>query len=124
VFPGFGSGPSRQDRGMTEEPGLDLHEWQTEMAELQEQLEDSPEEALPDLADLVERIMVERNLLAETGDPVTAEGDDRELIDRYRSGRETATLAEAGSADPGDVAAAIDNLREVFDSLIAERGAP
>ena len=109
---------------MTEEPGLDLHEWQTEMESLQEQLEESPEEALPDLADLVERIMVERGLLAETLEPVTAEGDDPELIDRYRSAREIATLAEAGAAAPGDVADAINNLREVYDQLIVERGAP
>jgi hypothetical protein len=109
---------------MSAEPGLDLHEWQTEMEALQEQLEEAPEEALPDLADLVERIMVERKLLTETREPVTAEGYDPDLIDRYRAGREIATLAEAGDAAPGDVANAINNLREVYDELIVERGAP
>ena len=109
---------------MSEEPGLDLHEWQTEMEALEEQLEDSPEEALPDLADLVGRIMVGRKLLTPTHEPVTAEGNDPELIDRYRAAREIATLAEAGDAAAGDVADSINSLREVYDELIVERGAP
>lgn len=108
----------------TPEPGLDLHEWRTEMASLQEQLEDSPEEALPELADLVARIMVERGLTAENREPVVAAGTDPELIDRYRAAREIATLAEAGDADPGDVADSINNLRELFDHLLVEHGAP
>ena len=108
----------------TPEPGLDLHEWQTEMASLQEQLESSPEEALPDLVDLVERIMVERHLLSETGEPVTAESNDPELLDRYRSARTIATLAEAGNAEPGDVADAVNNLLELYGELILDHGAP
>lgn len=108
----------------TPEPGLDLHEWQTEMESLQEQLEDSPEEALPDFADLVERIMIERGVLAENGESVTEEVRDPEVTERYRAAREIATQAEAGDAAPGDVADAINNLRELFDFLVVERGAP
>jgi hypothetical protein len=108
----------------TPEPGLDLHDWQTQMALLNEQLEDSPLEALPELADLVERIMVERRIIDEAGEPVTEQILDPEVIDRYRSAREIATLAEAGDADPGDLADAINNLRELFDGLVVEHGAP
>ena len=108
----------------TPEPGLDLHAWQTEMEQLQEQLEDSPLEALPEFADLVERIMVERGVLSETREPIAEESNDPEVIDRYRAAREIATLAEAGTADPGDLADAINNLREVYDYLVVERGAP
>jgi hypothetical protein len=108
----------------TPEPGVDLHEWQTEMESLQEQLEDSPEEALPELADLVGRIMVERGAVNENHEPVAAEGTDPEVIDRYRAAREIATLAEAGDAVPGDVADSINNLRELFDYFVVERGAP
>jgi hypothetical protein len=108
----------------TPEPGLDLHEWQTEMEQLNEQLEDSPLEALPELADLIQRIMIEREILTENGEPVTEESRDPELVDRYRSAREVATQAEAGDADPGDLADAINNLRELFDHLVVERGAP
>lgn len=108
----------------TPEPGLDLHEWQTEMASLQEQLEDSPEEALPELADLVARVMVGRGLVTEDHEPVAAEGTDPEITDRYNAAREIAILAETGDADPGDVADSINNLRELFDHLLVERGAP
>ena len=106
------------------EPGLDLHDWQTQMEALQEQLEDSPEEALPDLADLVERMLVERDVLVETHEPVTEQTRDPEITERYRSAREVATRAEAGDADPGDVADAINNLRELFDQIAVERGTP
>jgi hypothetical protein len=108
----------------TPEPGLDLHDWQTQMELLNEQLEDSPLEALPELADLIQRIMVERGILAEDGEAVTEQIVDPEVIDRYRAAREIATLAEAGDADPGDLADAINNLRELFDGLVVERGAP
>jgi hypothetical protein len=108
----------------TPEPGLDLHDWQTQMEQLDEQLKDSPLEALPEFADLIERIMVERSILTETGEPVTAENRDPEIVDRYRSAREIATLAEAGDADPGDLADAINNLRELYEYLVDERGAP
>jgi hypothetical protein len=108
----------------TPEPGLDLHEWQTQMELLNEQLKDSPLEALPDFADLIEQIMVERGLLTETREPVTTAGDDPEIIDRYLAAREIATLAEAGDADPGDLADAINNLREVYEFLVTERGTP
>ena len=106
------------------EPGLDLHDWQTQMEALQEQLEDSPEEALPDLADLVERMLVERDVVVETRDPVTESTRDPEVIERLRAAREVATRAEAGDADPGDVADAINNLRELFDEIVVGRGAP
>ena len=108
----------------TPEPGLDLHDWQTQMEQLNEQLEDSPLEALPEFADLIERIMVERSILTETGEPVTEENRDPEIVDRYRAAREIATLAEAGDADPGDLADAINQLRELYEFLVVERGAP
>ena len=108
----------------TPEPGLDLHDWQTQMELLNEQLEDSPLEALPELADLIERIMVERGILSENGEAVTELIRDPEIIDRYTAAREIATQAEAGDADPGDIADAINNLRELFDGLAVERGAP
>ena len=97
----------------TPEPGLDLHEWQTERESLQEQLEESPEEALPDLAGLVGRMLDAR-----------AAGDDPELRERYDPACETARRAEGGDADPGDVADAINSLSELFDTLVVQQGAP
>ena len=106
----------------TPEPGLDLHEWLTAREQLQPALEDDPAGALPELAELVHELLAARGY--DLGETATAAGDDRELVDRYRAARETATLAEGGRADPGDVADAVNELGEVFDELAVERGAP
>lgn len=39
------------------EPGLDLHEWETRWAELQEALSEDPAGALPEACDLVEETL-------------------------------------------------------------------
>jgi hypothetical protein len=105
-----------------QEPGLDRHEWETELQSLEDDLRDDPESGLPQLADLVERMLVERGFTPE--DPVASDGADPEILASYRAARETATLAERGDVDPGDVGDAIEQLRAVFDYLVAERSAP
>ena len=105
------------------EPGLDRHDWESELETLEPGLRDAPAEALPDLGDLVERLLAERGY--EVGDPVAEEGADPDVVGEYRSARETADRCERGEAvDPGDVAAAVNGLRAVFDHLVAERSAP
>jgi hypothetical protein len=94
------------------------------MQQLELELEESPLEALPELADFIEQIMIERKFLTETGEKVTEENRDPEIIDRYLAAREIATLAEAGDADPGDIADAINQLRELYAYLVVEYGAP
>jgi hypothetical protein len=106
------------------EPGLDRHEWESEWQSLEEQLADAPAEALSDVDDLVERMLVDRGY--SVADPVAREGDDREIVAEFQAAREIARLVEAGSDDvsPGDVAAAVNGYRAIFDYLIAERGTP
>jgi hypothetical protein len=106
------------------EPGLDRHEWESEWQSLEEQLADAPAEALTDVDDLVERMLVERGYAVD--DPVARDGDDREIVAEFLAAREIARLVEAGSADvsPGDVAAAVNGYRAIFEYLIAERSAP
>jgi hypothetical protein len=102
------------------EPGLDRHEWESEMASLEDDLRDEPARALPELADLVGRILTERGYALD--EPITREGDDPEIVSTYLSAREVADRCEVGDgADPGDVADAIDGLRAVYDTLIAGR---
>jgi hypothetical protein len=102
----------------TPDPGLDRHEWETEYASLDAAMHDDPEQGLPELADLVERMLRERGL--DPDEP----GNDREIVAEYRSARELSDLAERGDADPGDVAAAIQSLRTIFETIVAERSAP
>jgi hypothetical protein len=103
------------------EPGLDKHMWVSEMDALEEQLGENPAEALPELDDLVAR------MLEETGydltDPVVREGDEREIVAEFLAAREITRLDERGNDEigPGDVAAAINGYRAVYDFLVSTR---
>jgi hypothetical protein len=98
------------------EPGLDRHEWETEWQALEEQLAGGPVETLPARDALGSRI----------DDPVAREGDDRELVAEYLAAHETTRLVDEGSdgVSPGDVAAAVNGYRAIYEYLIAERSAP
>jgi hypothetical protein len=106
------------------EPGLDRHEWESEWQALEEQLADAPAEALTAVDDLVERMLAERGY--SVTDPVTQEGDDREIVAEFLAAREITRLVEEGSEDvsPGDVAAAVNGYRAIFEYLIEERSTP
>ena len=106
------------------EPGLDRHEWESQWQALEEQLQDSPAEALPELDDLIERMLEERGYSVE--DPVAREGDDREIVSEFLAAREITQLLEERPDDvsPGDIAAAVNGYRAVYEYLLAERSAP
>ena len=105
------------------EPGLDRHDWESEFEALEPELRDSPRDALPELADLVERMLVERGV--DVRDPVVREGDERSFVAEYLTGREIADRVERGEdVDPGDVGAAVQALRELYEFVLAERRSP
>ena len=106
------------------EPGVDRHEWESEWQALEEQLADSPADTLPELDELVGRMLAARGFTID--DPAAAEGEEREVVAEFLAARETTTRVEAGADDvsPGDVAAAVNGYRSVYDHVIAERGAP
>jgi hypothetical protein len=66
-------------------------------------------------------------MLEESGyeltDPVVAEGDEREIVAEYLAAHEVVDAVELDSDEvsPGDVAAAINGYRAVFDHLVATR---
>ena len=107
-----------------DEPGLDRHEWESEWQTLEEQVADAPSEALGDLDNLVARMLEVRGYAVS--DPVAREGDEPEVVAEFLAARETKQLVEEGSEDvsPGDVAAAVNGYRNVFQHLLAERSAP
>lgn len=87
------------------DPGLDLHEWETRWAELEEALSEDPAGALPEACDLVEETL-----------GLDYVSDELELS--YRAAREVADALERGEdVDPGDIAAAIENLRAVREAV-------
>jgi hypothetical protein len=107
----------------TPEPGLDLHEWVSELEALEPELEDAPADALPELHDLVSRMLAERGY--DVTDAVADDGEDPEILAEFRAAHETTRAVERGDdVGPGDVAAAVNGYRAVFDYIAAERPAP
>jgi uncharacterized protein YhaN len=106
------------------DPGLDRHEWESELRALEAELEDAPAEALSELADLVERMLEARGYDLE--DRVAREGEDREVVAEYRAAREISDAVERGDggAAPGDVAAAVNGLRSLAELVLDARRAP
>jgi hypothetical protein len=101
------------------EPGLDRHEWETEWEQLEPLVVDSPAEALPELDDLVRRMIVESGYPLETDDPVDDEGIDPEVLGSYRAAHEVRLLLDRGEDfDPGDVGQAIGLYREIYQHLL------
>ena len=103
------------------EPGLDRHEWETEWATLEPLVVDSPGEALPELDDLIERMMVARGY--PTTEDLGRESAEPEVVAEFLEARRIARLADAGeTVDPGDVGAAITAYRSLYEFLLSEPG--
>jgi hypothetical protein len=68
-------------------------------------------------------MLTERGFAIE--DAVADDGDDPEILAEFRAAREiTSRLDRAEDVGPGDVAAAVNGYRAVYDFLISERSAP
>jgi hypothetical protein len=104
------------------EPGLDLHEWATRWSEFEEAAADDAAGALPEMDRLIEEMLTERGIQIDV--VVTEEGEDPELVRRFLAAREITRLAEAGETDPGDVGAAFEGYRALYEYLSAERPPP
>ena len=100
-----------------QEPGLDRHDWETEWQALQPLLEDSPAETLPELADLVERMMTEQGIPID--DEVADDGIEPEVVRDFREARQITTLVERGEdVAPGDIGDAVTTYRDLYGYLI------
>jgi hypothetical protein len=103
------------------DPGVDKHEWESEMAALEDELHDDPAAALPDLDELIERMLGGSGY--DITDPVLREGDDREVVAEFLAAREIKEAYERGSdgLSPGDIAAAINGYRAIYDYVVSTR---
>jgi hypothetical protein len=106
------------------EPGLDRHECESRWASLEEELEDSPRDVLPELDPLVGQMLEERGYTVD--DPVVREGDDRDIVAEFLAAREITRLAadDPDAVSAGDVAAAINGYRSLYEYLLEERTPP
>ena len=93
---------------MSDEPGLDVHEWETRWAELEEALASDPAGTLAEACDLIEETLA-----------VDSEGD--EAAAAYSAARGIADAVERGDdVDPGDIGAAVENLRFIRAAVAPE----
>jgi hypothetical protein len=99
------------------EPGLELHEWQTRWQELEPEFELDAADTLTEAVDFVEQMLNESGIgIERTG------GENDELIAAYEAAREVADVIERGEHfDPGNVGLAIANLRIVYEALVEDR---
>ncbi len=104
-----------------QEPGLGRHEWESELRSLEDDLRDDPAGALPELDGLVARMLEESGY--DLTDPVVREGEEREVVAEYLAAREITEAVERGADElsPGDVAAAVEGYRAVFDHIVTTR---
>jgi hypothetical protein len=102
------------------EPGLDLHEWQSRWESLEEDLEDSPRDVLPELDMLLTEMLAESGYAID--DPVASVGEGPEVVKEFASAREIIRLLTDNpeSVSAGDVAAAVNGYRSVYVFLTEE----
>ena len=103
------------------EPGLDRHEWESEMAALEDDIRTDPAESLAELDNLLARMLEAAGY--DIADPVVREGEEREVVADFLAAREILQAYERGSDElsPGDIAMAINNYREIFEYLVSDR---
>lgn len=104
------------------EPGLDLHEWETRWAELQELAESAPDEALPEIVRAVGQMLPERGYDLEN--PVGVEGEDPDLVRDFIAARDIARAAEQGGLEREDIETALQDLAEIHDYLVEQPASP
>ncbi|HEY0416780.1 MAG TPA: hypothetical protein VGC78_10360 [Gaiellaceae bacterium] len=99
------------------EPGLDEHEWVSRYEALEEDVRDSPAEALAELDELVAEMMEARGypLVERDGEDTT----EPETTRQFAEARRVTRVVDGGeSYDPGDVANAVDAYRSLYDYLL------
>jgi len=100
------------------EPGLDRYEWESEWRALEDDLRAHPAAALPELDSLVAQMLEQSGY--DLADRVGGDGEEREVVAEYLAAHEIAVAEErdVASLSPGDVAAAVNGYRAVFELLV------
>jgi hypothetical protein len=104
------------------EPGLDLHEWESQWVQLQEAAADAPDEALPELVRLTEQMLLDRGYDLEN--PVVMEDESPDIVHDFLAARDIARAAETTKLEQEEIYTAIGDLNEIHDYLVEERSAP
>ena len=107
-----------RDSGITPDVGVSIHEWRTRWAQIEEDREDSPGEALEEASSLLDEILGQ--LGVDTGGAAAAETEDisrtseelHEVVERWRGD---------GATTKGELTEAFDEARDTFEYLVSGR---
>lgn len=100
-----------------QEPGLDRHEWESEWSDLEERLRDDPGNALLELDELVARMLEAQGVPLRERDGQTE--TEPETVRAFAEARRVTELVGAGEdVDPGDIADAVNQYRELYETLL------
>ena len=106
-----------------QEPGLDRHEWESEWASLEEDFDSDPFNSLRSVNALITRMLKERSIVDEN--LVVREGADPDLVRSWEASAELVRRLDAElDVEEADVREALENYRELFQTLVSERAPP
>jgi hypothetical protein len=112
--------PDEDDPGNTglRDPGIDRHDFSSEWESIWPDVETDPREALPELEDILRRMLLRHGYVLDDDDPA-AQGDEVEILAPYASVRDVAAAVRDGEdVDPGDIGQAILDALDVYEALI------
>jgi hypothetical protein len=112
--------PDEDDPGNTglRDPGIDRHDFASEWESVWQDVETDPRESLPELEDILRRMLERHGYVLDEDDPA-AQGDEIEILAPYESIRELAGVIRDGDdVDAGDLAQAIADAVEIYEALI------
>jgi hypothetical protein len=107
-----------RDAGITPDVGVSLHEWRTRWAQIEEDREDSPGDALEEASALLDEMLAQ--LGVEIGTAATPATEDivrtrqelHEIVERRRAD---------GPVTRGELAEGFDDARDTFEYLVSGR---
>jgi len=100
------------------DPGIDRHDFASEWESVWPDVETDPREALPELEDILRRMLERHGYVLDEDDPA-AQGDEIEILAPYESIREVARVIRDGDdVDADDLAQAIADAAEIYEALI------
>jgi hypothetical protein len=107
-----------RDAGITPDIGVSIHEWRTRWAQIEEDREDAPGEALEEASALLDEMLDQLGVeirapgAPETEDVVRTREELHDLVERWRGD---------GPATQGELAEAFDEARDAFEYLVSGR---
>ena len=106
------------DAGITQDIGVSVHEWRTRWAQIEDDQEESPGEALEEASALLDEILDQLGVetagaaAPETEDILRTSEELHEVVDRWRGD---------GPTPKGELVEAFDEARDTFEYLVSGR---